>query len=195
MLDYQPFNLKNWNDEAVEKWVVAIKNHPTLYEVDKNRLIHSLPRMTKKERESFERKIANNIQEFLKNGYTEEEINIIKEAAFNKNETASIILERYQSVGYGRGYSGYSMSNNAISSYANGEKPISKWNSQDVKEFNAIFGTELTLKEFKDFLLDFGEAGYHHTSSHYNKTTFYSLAEAMQYKSSLLKYFPYAILE
>ncbi len=195
LLDYQPFNLKNWNDEAVEKWVVAIKNHPTLYEVDKNRLIHSLPRMTKKERESFERKIANNIQEFLKNGYTEEEINIIKEAALNKNETASIILERYQSVGYGRGYSGYSMSNNAISSYANGEKPISKWNSQDVKEFNAIFGTELTLKEFKDFLLDFGEAGYHHTSSHYNKTTFYSLAEAMQYKSSLLKYFPYAILE
>ncbi|WP_194145520.1 hypothetical protein, partial [Helicobacter apodemus] len=186
LLDYQPFNLKNWNDEAVEKWVVAIKNHPTLNEIDKNRLIHSLPRMTKDEREYFEAKIADNIQEFLENGYTQEEINIIKEAAFNKNETASIILERYQSVGYGRGYSGYSMSNNAISSYANGEKPISKWNSQDVKEFNAIFGTELTLKEFKDFLLDFGEAGYHHTSSHYNKTKFYSISNAVLYGRNFL---------
>lgn len=64
LLDYQPFNLKNWNDEAVEKWVVAIKNHPTLNEIDKNRLIHSLPRMTKKERESLKERLLTIYKNF-----------------------------------------------------------------------------------------------------------------------------------
>ena len=30
------------------------------------------------------------------------------------------------------GYCGYSMSNNAVDAYNNGEKPISKWKKQDI---------------------------------------------------------------
>lgn len=30
------------------------------------------------------------------------------------------------------GYSGYSMSNNAVDAYENGEKPYSKWTKQDL---------------------------------------------------------------
>ena len=32
------------------------------------------------------------------------------------------------------GYNGYSMSNNAVSAYDNGEKPLSKWRKSDILE-------------------------------------------------------------
>ena len=32
------------------------------------------------------------------------------------------------------GYNGWSMSNNAVEAYANGEKPLSKWSKADILE-------------------------------------------------------------
>ncbi len=140
--------------------------------------------------------VLTNITSMLQKGYTKKEINYLINKAINKpSELAYNILRNYDTPPIGRGYNGYSMSNNAIAAYANGIKPISKWNAQDAKEFGEIIGVKVKLKDLKEFLLAYGEKGYHHTSSYYNETKFYSLAEAMQYKENLLGYFPYAILE
>lgn len=140
--------------------------------------------------------VLTNITSMLEKGYTKKEINYLINKAINKpSELAYNILRNYDTPPIGRGYNGYSMSNNAIAAYANGIKPISKWNAQDAKEFGEIIGVKVKLKELKEFLLAYGEKGYHHTSSYYNETKFYSLAEAMQYKENLVRYFPYAILE
>jgi hypothetical protein len=85
------------------------------------------------------------------------------------------------------GYYGYSMSNNAISAYENGERPLSKWTKADILEEIelAIKKEDLTLncsmeklkkipvKLLKDLCLSY--SSWHHTSNHYNKTDFYSL--------------------
>ena len=85
------------------------------------------------------------------------------------------------------GYSGWSMSNNAVDAYYNGEKPLSKWRKSDIIEAieNAIKKEELTLncsmeklkklnaKSLKQICLYC--SSWHHTSNHYNKTNFYSL--------------------
>lgn len=42
------------------------------------------------------------------------------------------------------GYSGYSMSNNAVAAYENGEKPLSKWKKADILE--AVKTQEVELK-------------------------------------------------
>ena len=81
------------------------------------------------------------------------------------------------------GYSGWSMSNNAVDAYSNGEKPLSKWSKADV--FEAIEEQEIELKcsieklmqlpvkVLKEVCLTY--SSWHHTSNHYNKTDFYSL--------------------
>ena len=85
------------------------------------------------------------------------------------------------------GYNGFSMSNNAVEAYYNGEKPLSKWTKADIIEAieNAIREEELTLncsaeklkktpvKLLKNLCLSY--SSWHHTSNHYNKTDFYSL--------------------
>ena len=85
------------------------------------------------------------------------------------------------------GYNGYSMSNNAVAAYENGEKPLSKWTKADILEGieKAIRKEELTLncsmeklkklnvKLLKEICLTY--SSWHHTSNHYNKTEFYSL--------------------
>lgn len=83
------------------------------------------------------------------------------------------------------GYSGYSMSNNAVCAYSNGEKPISKWTKvafiEAVRdefeecELNAVlpFVKKLTIKQIKSDYLEY--AGWHHTSKFYNKTEFYAV--------------------
>lgn len=81
------------------------------------------------------------------------------------------------------GYNGWSMSNNAIEAYENGEKPLSKWTKVDI--FNAIESQEVELKcsmeKLRELPVKFlkevclHKTSWHHTSNHYNKTDFYSL--------------------
>lgn len=73
------------------------------------------------------------------------------------------------------GYFGFIMSNNAVNAYNNGEKPLSKWTKQAILtelNENNIKGNfeKLTLSELKNGL---EYAGWHHTSSKYNKTDFF----------------------
>lgn len=83
------------------------------------------------------------------------------------------------------GYNGYSMSNNATSAYSDGEKPLSKFNKQDVaftKELVRIhLGIEvnLTVKELKEFLKECGRSSWHHTSSKFNCTDFYDIVYSL----------------
>lgn len=88
------------------------------------------------------------------------------------------------------GYHNYSMSNNAVNAYANGEKPLSKWTKAAIIAAADEYLTEMedaqreqklawlraaTLAKLKDFALRV--SSWHHTSCHYNATDFYSLAE------------------
>lgn len=81
------------------------------------------------------------------------------------------------------GYNGYSMSNNAVAAYLDGEMPLSKWTKPAILE--AIFDNcetseekadllrKMTAKELKDAFLK--QSSWHHTSKFYNCTNFYSL--------------------
>lgn len=84
------------------------------------------------------------------------------------------------------GYYKYSMSNNAIAAYEDGEKPKSRWkkseiieaiaqaiSSGEVKECDLSYIKKIPAKELKDLCLR--KTSYHHTSSYYNKTDFYSV--------------------
>lgn len=85
------------------------------------------------------------------------------------------------------GYNGYSMSNNAVSAYNNGEKPISKWTKKVIiNEINEIAvendvdltGIELsklTVQELRDVFLNC--SSWHHTGKLYNETVFYKIDE------------------
>lgn len=81
------------------------------------------------------------------------------------------------------GYNGWSMSNNAVEAYSDGEKPLSRWTKADI--FEEIERKEIKLKCSieklrkvpvkvlkENCLICFS---WHHTSNHYNKTNFYSL--------------------
>lgn len=76
------------------------------------------------------------------------------------------------------------MSNNAVAAYENGQKPLSNFTKEDAEALSELTGLKWTLKEVKDFVKDSGEVGYHHTSKFYNKTNFYSIAEAIKYSDS-----------
>lgn len=81
------------------------------------------------------------------------------------------------------GYSGWSMSNNAVAAYEDGEKPLSKWTKADIFDAIEEQGVELKcsidklrklpVKVLKEICLRY--SSWHHTSNHYNKTDFYSL--------------------
>lgn len=76
------------------------------------------------------------------------------------------------------------MSNNAVAAYENGQKPLSNFTKEDAEALSELTGLKWTLKEVKDFVKDSGEVGYHHTSKFYNKTNFYSIAEAIKNSDS-----------
>jgi hypothetical protein len=89
---------------------------------------------------------------------------------------------------YGKnsGYSGWSMSNRAVSAYEVGEKPKSKWTKKDmldaIAEFcddNDMFFDEAVTKLKKDAIFDqfFEWSSWHHTSKFCNDTDFYELNE------------------
>lgn len=81
------------------------------------------------------------------------------------------------------GYNGWSMSNNAVAAYEDGEKPLSKWTKTDI--FDEIENQKVKLKcsmeklrklpakALKEVCLTY--SSWHHTSNHYNRTDFYSL--------------------
>ena len=80
------------------------------------------------------------------------------------------------------GYNGYAMSNNAVEAYENGEKPMSKWTKADIlyelKKVNpetVELAKKLTVSELKSRLIK--RTSWHHTSSKFNQTGFYSFNE------------------
>ncbi len=85
------------------------------------------------------------------------------------------------------GYDGYSMSNNARSAYACGEKPLSKWTKTEIleavreiaeeNELNIDFDlfSKISAKILKSEFLE--KSSWHHTSKFYNCTDFYSIDE------------------
>lgn len=85
----------------------------------------------------------------------------------------------------GHGYSGYSMSNNAIDAYDKGNMPLTKWTKNEIinrikslgEKFNipideATLG-KISLNDLKKSYLT--KNGYHHTSKNYNMTDFYNI--------------------
>ncbi len=74
------------------------------------------------------------------------------------------------------GYYNYSMSNNAVWAYENGEMPLSKWNKAAILEAcgdKAEMLKPLTVAELRaEFLIN---SSWHHTSKHYNRTDFYMI--------------------
>ena len=80
------------------------------------------------------------------------------------------------------GYDGYSMSNNARAAYANDEKPLSKWSKEDIlycasriNKYKAMLLKKVSLDDLRSHLLT--RTSWHHTSSYYNQTDFYSFDE------------------
>lgn len=84
------------------------------------------------------------------------------------------------------GYSGYSMSNNAIAAYDDGEKPLAKWTKIEMleeierkieeEETSLDFETikKLHKEELKDIFLIY--SSWHHTSKMYNRTEFFEIS-------------------
>lgn len=82
----------------------------------------------------------------------------------------------------GNGYDGYSMSNNARSAYENGEMPISKWSKSEIiraiSEIDNKYSEKLKkvpLSRLRAHFLEY--TSWHHTSSKYNRTNFYTISE------------------
>ena len=85
------------------------------------------------------------------------------------------------------GYCGYSMSNNAVDAYNDGEKPLSKWTKRAIIEAieEAVECEDLQLQcdieKLKRAKLTFLKrwclkwSSWHHTSKFYNRTDFYEL--------------------
>lgn len=84
-------------------------------------------------------------------------------------------------------YIGNSMSVRASEAYSQGEKPLSKFNKEDVnivKRFlteNSLIPEDLEIKVYhlKEFLEDCGRSSWHHTGKYFNETDFYSFAYAI----------------
>ena len=92
------------------------------------------------------------------------------------------------------GYHGYSMSNNAVSAYEAGEKPISKWTKKAIVEEaeRAGFPAEAmeAVKKRTDLKSFLKRSSWHHTSARYNRTDFYMvdtdrLLSAVGYREAL----------
>lgn len=83
------------------------------------------------------------------------------------------------------GYSGFSMSNNAVDAYDNGEKPLSKWSKAEILQEIRIYAKEnninidmeklnkVSLPVLRESFLY--KTAYHHTSKFYNSTDFYAI--------------------
>lgn len=95
------------------------------------------------------------------------------------------------------GYKGYSMSNNAVSAYVDGEKPKSKWTKSAIVDMvgKLIIEDDLDLdikvvstmnkEELCDTFLKW--SSWHHTSSMYNKTDFYEVVVPDNITNDMIK--------
>jgi len=84
------------------------------------------------------------------------------------------------------GYYGYSMSNNAVYAYENGEMPKSKWTKKAIIDAMENMGvSEDRLNHYKAmkknelFNAVMEYSGWHHTSKMFNKTDFYRVKECL----------------
>lgn len=87
------------------------------------------------------------------------------------------------------GYYGYSMSNNAVQAYMDGEKPLSKWRKKDILDAigEKLADGEISLQCSMEQLrktpagalreICLCGSSSHHTSKYYNMTDFYGLDE------------------
>lgn len=84
------------------------------------------------------------------------------------------------------GYSGWSMSRNAVAAYAGGEKPKSKWTKAamldaidgHLGEFDLVATIDFSgLKKDELFERFFTKTSWHHTSKFCNETDFYGIDE------------------
>lgn len=84
------------------------------------------------------------------------------------------------------GYCGFSMSNNAVDAYRNGEKPFSRWRKADIIEaldeacgrgdipFSAlVLADSMPAADLKKAVLR--RSSWHHTGKYYSRTTFYEI--------------------
>ena len=82
------------------------------------------------------------------------------------------------------GYHNFSMSNNAVAAYENGEMPLSKWSKKailaavlDAAPDALPLLSRCPLAVLRAHVLR--RSSWHHTSSHYNKTDFFSLDDLL----------------
>lgn len=89
------------------------------------------------------------------------------------------------------GYCGYSMSNNAVAAYEDGEKPLSKWTKRDIiAELETLVSEGVVSNETLAIAKQMPVAslkhralrcvGWYHTSIHYNETDFYSIDDELE---------------
>lgn len=72
------------------------------------------------------------------------------------------------------GYSGNSMSNNAVEAYSEGRKPFSRITKEDILKY----GVNESISFFRWYVKNYCDSSeYHHTSSKYNETWFYNIEE------------------
>jgi hypothetical protein len=77
------------------------------------------------------------------------------------------------------GYSGHSMSNNAVEAYSNGELPLSKA-APAVCKMVKNAGYKVTVSQCRAIIKADGVYTQHHTSKMYNYTKFYAVEEAAE---------------
>ena len=100
------------------------------------------------------------------------------------------------------GYAGFSMSNNAVMAYEDGEKPKSKWTKREIieeikrqledkeTELNVSLSDieKMPVEALRELALY--ESSWHHTSSYYNETSFYSVDASEITESDLENWSP-----
>lgn len=107
----------------------------------------------------------------------------MKNALSYKQQARLLNKEQKHKIG-AAGYYGYSMSNNAVNAYQNGEMPLSKWSKAEILSALPKFGypkniieqlRKLSKKTLQESLLY--NSSWHHTSNRYNKTDFYTIED------------------
>lgn len=134
--------------------------------------------------------IPDNSSSKLKSALKSKSFDVLEYQSGNKQERIDALnsLDEIKFSGRGKGYDGYSMSNNARAAYADGEKPLSKWNKQNILEEIYAYADEdvqskldksgvkeLTTEELKSYFLK--NSSWHHTGRFYNRTDFYIIDE------------------